>query len=108
MRLRRRWRPCSRGRFYQSPQTLQFGHDHELHPHHREIRIGVEDALRREELRDSRAPRVVMDRHFPELRTGALCLLDELDADGAAAARQSDLVEDRAADQTEVAIDVVD
>src|SRR5688572_27504638 len=49
-----------------------------------------------------------MDGYFPELGSGALRVLDELDADRSAVAAQRDALDDRAADKAEVAVYIVD
>src|SRR5262245_41120031 len=73
-------------------------------PHHVEGRL--DDAADVEELRLSERPMVVVDRDFDDTKTRILDLLHQLETDHAARLFQPNALEDRAAHQAEVAVDV--
>jgi hypothetical protein len=85
-----------------------FTADHQRVPEPQHVGAGFDDAAKVEELRAAERAVIVVHRHFDDPEPRVLDLLHHLEADDAARLRQVDALEDRAAHQAEIAVDVAD
>ena len=82
--------------------------DHEFHPQLQHVDTGPEDAAEVEELRAAVRAVIVVHGDLDDPEAGILDLAHQLEADDARVALQLDAIEDLAAHQPEVAVDVAD
>src|ERR1044071_8172438 len=94
------------GRGRVSGLSVSLSH-HERIPELEDVDARAEDAAEIEELRSPVRTVIVMHRHLDDRKPRVLDLLHHLETDDAAVLLEMNLVEDRAAQHPEVAVDVV-
>src|SRR5690349_524859 len=85
-----------------------FAADHERVPQLHHVDPGAIEPAEVEELRFPVRPMVMMNRYFGNTEAGVLDLLHHLQTDDAAVLLEVHLIEDRATQQTKIAVDVTD